>query len=122
MDATSDVISQYVKVVESDGSDSCPVCLGAPKPLTVELTRCRHRLHFTCLNAMLSCQQPPMYMPSLSYDLRREEGQSTAGHDELDADTAHYRASRTPISYKSLMSKYLKEKNLHKNLNKSERL
>lgn len=62
MDATSDVISQYVKVVESDGSDSCPVCLGAPEPLTVELTRCRHRLHLACLNAMLSCQQPPMYI------------------------------------------------------------
>ncbi|XP_018057299.1 PREDICTED: protein deltex [Atta colombica] len=62
MDATSDVISQYVKVVESDGSDSCPVCLGTPEPLTVELTRCRHRLHLACLNAMLSSQQPPMYI------------------------------------------------------------
>ncbi|XP_066595719.1 protein deltex [Prorops nasuta] len=62
MDSTSDVISQYVKVVESDGSDSCPVCLGPPEPLTVELTRCRHRLHLACLNAMLNCQQPPMYI------------------------------------------------------------
>jgi len=61
-DTASDVISQYVKVVESDGSDSCPVCLGTPEPLTVELTRCRHRLHLACLNAMLSCQQPPMYI------------------------------------------------------------
>lgn len=61
-DAESDVISQYVKVVESDDSDSCPVCLGMPEPLTVELTRCRHRLHLACLNAMLSCQQPPMYI------------------------------------------------------------
>lgn len=59
---TSDVISQYVKVVESDDSDSCPVCLGSPEPLTVELTRCKHRLHLACLNAMLSCQQPPMYI------------------------------------------------------------
>lgn len=33
-----------------------------PEPLTVELTRCKHRLHLTCLNAMLSCQQPPMYI------------------------------------------------------------
>lgn len=62
VDAASDVISQYVKVVESDGSDSCPVCLGTPEPLTVELTRCRHRLHLACLNAMLNCQQPPMYI------------------------------------------------------------
>ncbi|KAG7208902.1 hypothetical protein KM043_015083 [Ampulex compressa] len=62
VDAESDVISQYVKVVESDDSDSCPVCLGTPEPLTVELTRCRHRLHLACLNAMLSCQQPPMYI------------------------------------------------------------
>ncbi|CAK9829730.1 Protein deltex [Anthophora retusa] len=62
VDAESDVISQYVKVVESSESDSCPVCLGMPEPLTVELTRCKHRLHLACLNAMLSCQQPPMYM------------------------------------------------------------
>ncbi|XP_076766077.1 deltex E3 ubiquitin ligase isoform X2 [Xylocopa sonorina] len=62
LDADSDVISQYVKVVESDNSDSCPVCLGAPEPLTVELTRCKHRLHLACLNAMLSCQQPPLYI------------------------------------------------------------
>ncbi|XP_063983649.1 protein deltex [Diachasmimorpha longicaudata] len=58
----SDVISQYVKVVESDGTDSCPVCLGTPEPLTVELTRCHHRLHLACLNAMLSSQQHPMYI------------------------------------------------------------
>ncbi|XP_043589330.1 protein deltex isoform X2 [Bombus pyrosoma] len=62
VDTESDVISQYVKVVESDNCDSCPVCLGTPEPLTVELTRCKHRLHLACLNAMLSCQQPPMYI------------------------------------------------------------
>ncbi|XP_046429356.1 protein deltex isoform X1 [Neodiprion virginianus] len=57
-----DVISQYVRVVESAGADSCPVCLGSPEPLTVELTRCRHRLHLACLNAMISSQQQPMYI------------------------------------------------------------
>ncbi|KAJ8681393.1 hypothetical protein QAD02_017180 [Eretmocerus hayati] len=62
VDAASDVISQYVKVVESDGTDSCPVCLGTPEPLTVELIRCRHRLHLACLNAMLSSQQLLMYI------------------------------------------------------------
>ncbi|XP_034952538.1 protein deltex [Chelonus insularis] len=62
VERTTDVISQYVKVVESDGTDSCPVCLGTPEPLTVELTRCRHRLHLACLNAMLSSQQHPMYI------------------------------------------------------------
>ncbi|CAB0032074.1 unnamed protein product [Trichogramma brassicae] len=63
VDAASDVISHYVKVVESDGGDSCPICLGQPEPLTVELTRCRHRLHLACLNAMLSSQRPPcMYI------------------------------------------------------------
>ncbi|XP_015597376.1 protein deltex isoform X2 [Cephus cinctus] len=62
VDMTTDVISQYVKVVESAGSDSCPICLGTPEPLTVELTRCRHRLHLACLNAMLSSQQHPMYI------------------------------------------------------------
>ncbi|XP_012275344.1 protein deltex [Orussus abietinus] len=62
IEAASDVISQYVKVVESVGSDSCPVCLGSPEPLTVELSRCRHRLHLACLNAMLSSQQQPMYI------------------------------------------------------------
>ncbi|XP_033218714.1 protein deltex isoform X2 [Belonocnema kinseyi] len=62
VDMASDVISQYVKVVESAGTDSCPVCLGLPEPLTVELTRCRHRLHLACLNAMLNTQQHPMYI------------------------------------------------------------
>ncbi|XP_014231562.1 protein deltex-like isoform X2 [Trichogramma pretiosum] len=63
VDAASDVISHYVKVVESDGGDSCPICLGQAEPLTVELTRCRHRLHLACLNAMLSSQRPPcMYI------------------------------------------------------------
>lgn len=64
VDVHSDVISQYVKVVESDGTDSCPVCLGTPEPLTVELTRCRHRLHLACLNAMLSsnCVANSMYI------------------------------------------------------------
>ncbi|XP_012255279.2 protein deltex isoform X2 [Athalia rosae] len=62
MSAAPDVISQYVRVVESAGSDSCPVCLGSPEPLTVELTRCRHRLHLACLNAMISSQQQPMYI------------------------------------------------------------
>ncbi|OXU25506.1 hypothetical protein TSAR_000316 [Trichomalopsis sarcophagae] len=62
VDVASDVISHYVKVVESDGTDSCPVCLGTPEPLTVELTRCRHRLHLACLNAMLSSQRHPMYI------------------------------------------------------------
>ena len=51
-----------MKVVESDGTDSCPVCLGTPEPLTVELTRCKHRLHLACLNAMLSSQRHPMYI------------------------------------------------------------
>lgn len=58
----SDVISQYVKVVESDETDSCPVCLGPPEPLTVQLTRCRHRLHLACLNAMLHNQKHPIYI------------------------------------------------------------
>ncbi|XP_051160479.1 protein deltex [Leptopilina boulardi] len=62
VDMASDVISQYVKVVESDESDSCPVCLGPPEPLTVELTRCRHRLHLACLNAMLHNQKQPIYI------------------------------------------------------------
>ncbi|XP_058802772.1 protein deltex isoform X2 [Phymastichus coffea] len=59
VDGASDVISHYVKVVESDGTESCPICLGTPEPLTVELTRCRHRLHLACLNAMLSSQRDP---------------------------------------------------------------
>ncbi|XP_008546966.1 protein deltex [Microplitis demolitor] len=62
VERTPDVISQYVKVVESDGTDSCPVCLGTPEPLTVELTRCHHRLHLACLNAMLNTQQQLMYI------------------------------------------------------------
>ncbi|KAH0561357.1 protein deltex [Cotesia glomerata] len=62
VERTPDVISQYVKVVESEGGDSCPVCLGTPEPLTVELTRCHHRLHLACLNAMLNTQMQPMYI------------------------------------------------------------
>lgn len=57
-----DGVSQYVRIVDSKGGDSCPVCLGTPVPLTVELTRCHHRLHLACLNAMLNAQMQPMYI------------------------------------------------------------
>lgn len=39
-------------------------------------------------DAQLSATTHVHTVPSLPYDLRREEGQSAAGHDELDADTA----------------------------------
>ncbi|XP_074105862.1 deltex E3 ubiquitin ligase [Cotesia typhae] len=55
-------VSQYARIVYSVGGDSCPVCLSTPVPLIVELTRCHHRLHLACLNAMLNTQMQPMYI------------------------------------------------------------
>ncbi|XP_047003050.1 protein deltex [Schistocerca americana] len=63
VDPASNVISQYVRVVE-DGcwTDArCPICLIGlvdSGSVVVALTRCCHQLHLDCLNSMLTRQIP----------------------------------------------------------------
>lgn len=65
MDAASEVVSQYVRVVGmgelySSTSQHCPVCLMDLEHSTsvvVALVRCNHMLHLECLNEMLRQQQ-----------------------------------------------------------------
>ncbi|XP_066997951.2 protein deltex [Anabrus simplex] len=63
VDAASDVISRFVRVVEEGcWTDArCPICLLELSPegtsnMVVALTRCCHQLHLDCLNAMLTRQ------------------------------------------------------------------
>lgn len=58
VDAASEVISQYVQVVENPGwGCTCPICLcDLQDDMTVALSRCSHMLHLSCLNSMLTGQ------------------------------------------------------------------
>ncbi|KAJ1532236.1 hypothetical protein ONE63_000853 [Megalurothrips usitatus] len=58
VDAASEVISQYVQVVENpDWGSACPICLcDLQDDMTVALSRCSHMLHLNCLNSMLTGQ------------------------------------------------------------------
>lgn len=58
VDAASEVISQYVQVVENPGwGSTCPICLcDLQDDMTVALSRCSHMLHLSCLNNMLTGQ------------------------------------------------------------------
>ncbi|XP_069670594.1 protein deltex [Periplaneta americana] len=62
VDAASDGISKYVRVVtasEVNRDTRCPICLqdlNPISPMVVALTRCFHQLHLDCLNSMLSSQ------------------------------------------------------------------
>lgn len=65
MDAASDVISQYVRVVEGPVWHElcCPVCLcdlseqcADGNDMVVSLSRCGHMMHLKCLNRMLTSQ------------------------------------------------------------------
>lgn len=56
VDAASEVISQYVQVVENPcWGSTCPICLcDLQDDMTVALSRCSHMLHLNCLNSMLT--------------------------------------------------------------------
>lgn len=58
VDAASEVISQFVQVVDNPGwGSSCPICLCDLRgDMTVALSRCSHMLHLNCLNSMLTVQ------------------------------------------------------------------
>lgn len=61
VDAASNGISQYVRVVEEGRwTDArCPICLVGLTDggsVVVALTRCCHQLHLDCLNSMLTRQ------------------------------------------------------------------
>lgn len=65
VDAASEMVSQYVRVVDltelySSVSQHCPVCLmdlDRSSNVIVALVRCNHMLHLDCLNEMLRRQQ-----------------------------------------------------------------
>lgn len=58
VDAVSEGISKYVRVVDDRSDGHCPVCLCelVGDSIVVALTRCHHRLHLDCLNSMLTSQ------------------------------------------------------------------
>lgn len=58
VDAVSEGISKYVRVVDDRSDGHCPVCLCEllSDTIVVALTRCHHRLHLDCLNSMLTSQ------------------------------------------------------------------
>ncbi|XP_039292556.1 protein deltex [Nilaparvata lugens] len=58
VDAVSEGISKYVRVVDNRKEGCCPVCLCDlnSEAIVVLLTRCLHRLHLDCLNSMLTSQ------------------------------------------------------------------
>ncbi|KAJ9596927.1 hypothetical protein L9F63_012052, partial [Diploptera punctata] len=64
VDAASNVISRFVRVVQASEVNRdmrCPICLQdltPGSPMVVALTRCLHQLHLDCLNSMLSSQPP----------------------------------------------------------------
>lgn len=69
MDAASEGISQYVRVVGDQSDGACPVCLcELDDLLVVALTRCQHRLHLDCLNSMLT-SQPNAHKVRLNVDM-----------------------------------------------------
>lgn len=65
VDAASDMVSQYVRVVGmselySSELQHCPVCLidlDHTSNVVVALVRCNHKMHLECLNEMLRRQQ-----------------------------------------------------------------
>lgn len=65
IDAISEQISRFVRVLDSSNGVSCkcPVCLSECVPggrnrarMVVALSRCNHQLHLDCLNSMLKSQ------------------------------------------------------------------
>lgn len=95
VDAASEVISQYVQVVENPSwGSTCPICLcDLQGDMTVALSRCSHMLHLNCLNNMLTglpCADKWLYIqcPVCMTIYGEKRGNQPAG--SMDWTILHY--------------------------------